>query len=108
MLVSVPDDMVMSVLSQRLCRLDTASRGWVVHGYPLTRDQAELLNNSGHAPNRVFFLNIPEESVRERLTLRRLDPVTGERCECVCVCELCVCVKCDGVGITLCVSCVCV
>lgn len=29
--------------------------------------------------NRVFFLNIPEDSIKERITLRRLDPVTGEK-----------------------------
>ena len=28
---------------------------------------------------RVFFLSIPEDSVKERLTLRRVDPTTGER-----------------------------
>lgn len=27
----------------------------------------------------VFFLSIPEDSVKERLTLRRVDPTTGER-----------------------------
>lgn len=28
---------------------------------------------------RVFFLNVPLDSILERLTLRRTDPVTGER-----------------------------
>lgn len=28
---------------------------------------------------RVFFLNVPLDSVMERLTLRRTDPVTGDR-----------------------------
>lgn len=31
------------------------------------------------SPRRVFFLNVPLDSVIERLTLRRIDPVTGER-----------------------------
>lgn len=31
------------------------------------------------SPRRVFFLNVPFDSVIERLTLRRVDPVTGER-----------------------------
>jgi hypothetical protein len=30
-------------------------------------------------PCSVFFLNIPEDSIKERLTLRRVDPDTGER-----------------------------
>ena len=28
---------------------------------------------------RVFFLDVPNDSVMERLTLRATDPVTGER-----------------------------
>ena len=127
---SVPDDMVMQVLLGRLTQLDCASRGWVLHGFPLTRDQAELLTKAGHRPNRsghepsrsghrlvasniwgfvgqdivagqdmvlvgqdmwtspllppspicrVFFLDVPEDSVKERLTLWRTDPLTGNR-----------------------------
>ncbi len=33
----------------------------------------------GCHPHRVFFMNIPEDSIKERLTLRRVDPKTGER-----------------------------
>ena len=29
--------------------------------------------------NRVFFLDIPNDSILERITLRFLDPITGER-----------------------------
>ena len=32
---------------------------------------------------RVFFLNISEESIKERLTHRRTDPITGEMCVCM-------------------------
>ena len=52
----VPDDMVMQVLRRRLEQLDCASRGWVLHGFPLTRDQAELLSSEGHKPNRSAIL----------------------------------------------------
>ena len=69
----------MSIVSKRLSQLDCSSQGWVIHGFPLSRDQAELLTKNGHKPNRVFFFNIPEDSVRERITLRRTDPITGER-----------------------------
>lgn len=48
----IPDDMVMQVLRRRLEKLDCASRGWVLHGFPLNRDQAELLSSEGHKPNR--------------------------------------------------------
>uniref|UniRef100_A0A2K6TA76 Adenylate kinase 8 n=1 Tax=Saimiri boliviensis boliviensis TaxID=39432 RepID=A0A2K6TA76_SAIBB len=78
-LVNVPDGLLMKVLSQRLDQQDCIQRGWVLHGFPRDLDQAHLLNSLGYNPNRVFFLNVPFESIMERLTLRRTDPVTGER-----------------------------
>ncbi|KAK3611802.1 hypothetical protein CHS0354_040470 [Potamilus streckersoni] len=75
----VPDNTVMSVLKERLSQLDCVSRGWVLHGYPQTREQAESLSKEGFVPNRVFFLDVPNDSVIERLCSRATDPITGER-----------------------------
>uniref|UniRef100_A0A2R9B692 Adenylate kinase 8 n=1 Tax=Pan paniscus TaxID=9597 RepID=A0A2R9B692_PANPA len=76
---AVPDSLLMKVLSQRLDQQDCIQKGWVLHGVPRDLDQAHLLNSLGYNPNRVFFLNVPFDSIMERLTLRRIDPVTGER-----------------------------
>ncbi|XP_041369348.1 adenylate kinase 8-like [Gigantopelta aegis] len=75
----IPDNIVMSILKERLSQLDCVTRGWVLHGYPRTRDQGEQLQRAGFTPNRIFFLDVPNDSVLERLTLRRTDPVTGDR-----------------------------
>ncbi|XP_013008708.2 adenylate kinase 8 [Cavia porcellus] len=75
----VPDNIVMKVLKQRLSQPDCLQRGWVLHGFPRDLDQAQMLASMGYSPNRVFFLNVPLDSILERLTLRRVDPVTGER-----------------------------
>ncbi|XP_053775416.1 adenylate kinase 8 isoform X7 [Desmodus rotundus] len=77
--IAVPDSIVAKVLGQRLSQHDCVQRGWVLHGFPRDLDQAHLLDHLGHKPNRVFFLNVPLDSIIERLTLRRTDPVTGER-----------------------------
>ncbi|XP_033050783.1 adenylate kinase 8 isoform X1 [Trachypithecus francoisi] len=77
--MAVPDSLLMKVLSQRLNQQDCIQKGWVLHGVPRDLDQAHLLNSLGYNPNRVFFLNVPFDSIMERLTLRRIDPVTGER-----------------------------
>ncbi|XP_036185151.1 adenylate kinase 8 [Myotis myotis] len=77
--MTVPDSLILKVLNQRLNQHDCVHRGWVLHGFPRDLDQARLLDSVGHKPNRVFFLNVPLDSVIERLTLRRTDPVTGER-----------------------------
>jgi adenylate kinase len=75
----IPDDLVLSVVTRQLSCADCTAQGWVLHGFPLTGNQAELLTQAGHKPNRVFFLDLSEESIKERLTLRRLDPISGER-----------------------------
>ncbi|CAG5136512.1 unnamed protein product [Candidula unifasciata] len=75
----IPDKIVLDILQDRLCQLDCVTRGWVLYGYPRSREQAEQLDKSSLTPNRVFFLDIPTDSVIERLTLRALDPITGER-----------------------------
>lgn len=37
------------------------------------------LIEAGFAPNRVYFLDMPADSIIERLSYRMLDPITGER-----------------------------
>lgn len=53
--ISVPDNIVLSILSARLSQLDCVSRGWVLHGYPRTREQAETLTKDGFVPNRYLY-----------------------------------------------------
>jgi adenylate kinase len=67
----------MQLLRERLGQLDCVSRGWILHGFPRNREQAEALERAGYAPNRVFFMNLPNDSIIERMTLRSVDSVTG-------------------------------
>lgn len=73
----VPDNIVLKCLVERLSKLDCATKGWVLRGYPRSRHQAEALAEAGYAPNRVYFLDCPTDTIVERLSLRRTDPVTG-------------------------------
>ncbi|KAM4697107.1 adenylate kinase 8 [Rhinophrynus dorsalis] len=75
----VPDNLVLKVLNEHLCSLDSATHGWVLHGFPRDTDQAALLRDGGFVPNRVFFLDIPDVVAIERLSLCMTDPVSGER-----------------------------
>lgn len=77
--MTVPDSIITKVLAERLEQQDCIQKGWVLHGFPRDLDQARMLTSMGYNPNRVFFLNVPLDSILERLTLRRTDPVTGER-----------------------------
>lgn len=67
------------MLVNRLGQLDAVKRGWVLHGFPKTRTQCDALTRAGYAPNRVIFLDVPTDTILERLTLRAVDPITGER-----------------------------
>uniref|UniRef100_A0A8C5FVU0 Adenylate kinase 8 n=1 Tax=Gadus morhua TaxID=8049 RepID=A0A8C5FVU0_GADMO len=75
----VPDSVVLQVLSQRLSALDCTTRGWVLHGFPREPEQARRLQDSTYKPSRVFFLEMTDDVAIERLTLRTIDPISGER-----------------------------
>ncbi|KAJ8379716.1 hypothetical protein SKAU_G00004940 [Synaphobranchus kaupii] len=75
----VPDSMVLQILTQRLSRLDCTTRGWVLHGFPRNMEQAKKLQESKFIPTRVFFLEMMDAVAVERIVLRTVDPVTGER-----------------------------
>ena len=38
----VDNHVVMKMITARLSQLDASVRGWVLHGFPLTRTQAEV------------------------------------------------------------------
>ncbi|XP_053817769.1 adenylate kinase 8 isoform X2 [Vidua chalybeata] len=75
----VPDNLVLKLLTERLSALDCLSNGWVLSGFPRDVEQGEQLQKAQINPNRVFFFHLPYESIMERLSQRRTDPVTGER-----------------------------
>lgn len=77
--MTVPDSIITKALAERLGKQDCIQKGWVLHGFPRDLDQARMLTSMGYSPNRVFFLNVPLDSILERMTLRRTDPVSGER-----------------------------
>ncbi|KAM8996067.1 adenylate kinase 8 isoform 3-T4 [Ara ararauna] len=77
--VNIPDKLVMKILTERLNALDCMTNGWVLYGFPRDVEQGKQLQESHFVPNRVFFFNLPYESIVERLSQRRIDPVTGER-----------------------------
>ena len=50
--LTVPDDLVLQLLKSRLAQLDAVTKGWVIHGFPKTREQAESLARAGYEANR--------------------------------------------------------
>lgn len=71
----VPDELVNSLLAERLGR-DDAKPGFLLDGYPRNLDQAvsleTLLGGLGRSIAQVIYLDVKEEEVLQRLTRRRV------------------------------------
>ncbi|MCC7077472.1 MAG: adenylate kinase [Acidimicrobiia bacterium] len=70
----VPDDVVVSLVMERLTRPDCAD-GFLLDGFPRTVAQAEALDTaSGNGPiDSVILLEVPSETLFERLAGRARD-----------------------------------
>jgi len=70
------DEELCSVVGRRLKQTDCARKGWVLDGFPKTPAQAEFLRQSHLWPTRLVQIKIDEEEVVNRVSHRRIDPVT--------------------------------
>jgi adenylate kinase len=74
-----PDSLLLALVTDRLSQLDCQTTGWVLEGFPSNPTQAFMLDQAAFIPSRVFVLSIPDDTVKDRLSTRRIDPITGER-----------------------------
>jgi adenylate kinase len=71
----VPDDLIVDLLNEEI---KGAAKGWLIDGMPRTKVQAEAMTKMGLTPEVFVTLEVPDEILEERITLRRCDPVTGD------------------------------
>lgn len=74
----VPDEIVVMMVKERLLQSDSQENGWLLDGYPRSASQATALKEFGFAPDLFILLEVPEDTLVERVVGRRLDPVTGK------------------------------
>lgn len=74
----VPDELITSVVLERLQQPDCSQQGWLLDGFPRTKSQADALTAAGFLPDCFVLLDVPEQDLVERVTGRRIDPVTGK------------------------------
>jgi adenylate kinase len=74
----VPDDVIIAMVQSRLAQPDVQERGWLLDGFPRTKEQAAALHAAGVVPQVMVLLEVPDEVVTERVEGRRNDPVTGK------------------------------
>jgi len=73
----VTDEELCEVVGKRLNEIDCVRKGWVLDGFPKTPSQAEFMRKAHLWPSRVCNLTVDEDVVVQRLSSRRIDPVTG-------------------------------
>ncbi|KAK9199922.1 hypothetical protein WN944_015116 [Citrus x changshan-huyou] len=74
----VPDEIVVTMVKERLSQPDSQENGWLLDGYPRSLSQATALKKYGFQPDLFILLEVPEDTLVERVVGRRLDPVTGK------------------------------
>jgi|TARA_B100001996_G_C18605579_1_gene571639 adenylate kinase len=72
----VPDDVIIGLISERL-KMTDASNGVLFDGFPRTIAQAEELAKIADV-TAVISIEVPDESIIQRIVGRRMDPETGE------------------------------
>ncbi|XP_055832614.1 adenylate kinase, chloroplastic-like isoform X2 [Solanum dulcamara] len=71
----VPNEIVVTMVKERLMCPDSQEKGWLLDGYPRSLSQAVALKE--FQPDLFILLEVPEDILVERVVGRRLDPVTG-------------------------------
>lgn len=74
----VPDQLVISMLKDRISQEDCVRKGWLLDGFPRTQVQAQALTDANIMPSAVIVLDVEDEELITRVTGRRSDPVTGK------------------------------
>ena len=74
----VPDEVIIGIVKDRLEEDDCKENGWLLDGFPRTQAQAQALADAGVSADCFIFLNVPDETLVERVVGRRTDPETGK------------------------------
>lgn len=67
----VSDDVVIGILKDRIAE-DDCKNGFILDGFPRTVPQAEALDNMGVKIDKVVEIYVPDETIQQRLSGRRV------------------------------------
>ena len=73
----VPDSIITKIVLEALSA-DYVKDHWLLDGFPRTVPQADALTAAGVVPTHVICLEVPDDTLVERVSTRRQDPVTGK------------------------------
>ena len=72
----VSDDIIIGLVQERLAQPDCAS-GFLFDGFPRTIPQADAMKSAGVALDHVLEIDVPHESIIERMSGRRVHQPSG-------------------------------
>lgn len=72
----VPDTLIIGMIRERMQADDVVLNGWLLDGFPRTREQAIALDAEGFSPDLFIVLDVPDEVLVARVEGRRVDPAT--------------------------------
>ncbi|MGC9257493.1 adenylate kinase [Desulfurella sp.] len=76
----VPDDLIIKMIEKRISQPDCIN-GFLLDGFPRTIEQAKsfdkMMEEKGLNLNRVIYIDVADDEIIDRLTLRRVCPTCG-------------------------------
>lgn len=72
----VPDAIAIQLIQTRVQAL-ADGQGFLLDGFPRTLEQAQALENVGIYMDQVIYLEVPDETIIQRLSGRRIHPASG-------------------------------
>jgi adenylate kinase len=76
----VPDELIIKMIENRISKTDCAN-GFLLDGFPRTIEQAksfdQMLEQKGLKLDKVIYIDVNDDEIIERLTLRRVCPTCG-------------------------------
>lgn len=75
-LTTVPDDIVIPMVLERLRQVDCSERGFLLDGFPRSARQHSALVRAGFRYRVAFLMHAPRDTLERRIRYRRLDPET--------------------------------
>ena len=74
---AVPDEVLVQIVVEALQQPEIKKQGWILDGFPRTKQQALGLKAAGVAPDVYLILDLPDKVLVDKCLHRRLDPTTG-------------------------------
>ena len=74
----ISNDIMIDLVKARLSESDCIVNGWVLEGFPKTKEQLEAVLSFKNKPSLTVILELEDNLVFERHEYKKVDPITGQ------------------------------